>query len=650
MRYRKKYIATLAAATIWLAVIIPAGTKAAAAGNPGQSVQVQMQVGQTMAQVNGQEVSLAVPPVIQEGTTLVPLRFVAEALGGEVGWDEASRSITVTRGRTTVQMTADQPTARVNGAAAILAVPPQIVSGTTLVPLRFIAEALGFKVGFVAETQAISLTWTNRPPVAQIELARDTVSLGDKFSYADASFDPDGDAIAAREWENAPPWPQPGNYLLTLKVQDEWGAWSEPVSRTIKVLPPPDNQPPVARFRVAKSTVAQGETVTYYDESYDPNGDALVEYQWEGNQRAFFAPGQYPVRLRVKDATGQWSQPAERVITVTDAVLMSELEYNLRYPLPGAKINIDGARVLDFPVQRVSWETGGPTLLLSNSPENVAGEGLLYADQAQGPVRLYFYHQNTGPSPLYFYVVAANRGEQPVNLEITRQGWAGPSPDPLTVGQRALLRYLDSQGGRGFVLQPGESAVINAAHARAVAPGQVSHGIYDLVSDNELEFAFVALQPGREPVLAWPDLRPLVPDNHPRGTFTSADRWASLEAENRSRLALGDGDIDPYAQGWDALDQRPAVNRGNYGLGYRLEIHAGRQTAVLTNPRGGAYAGAIADRDDVYLVPRNGFVAAGAQAAVNGVLEAGGKTDMFFLIPAGSSTPVNFFFLGEPEA
>lgn len=647
MRYWK-YIATLAATSILLAFLVPAGTKAAAATS-GQTVQVQMQVGQALARVNGRELFLAVPPVIQNGTALVPLRFVAEALGAGVQWDEASRSITVTRGRTRVQVVAGQPVARVNGFPRTLAVPPQIVNGTTLVPLRFTGEALGFEVSFVAETQAISLAWTNRPPVARIEIVQDTVYPGEQFTYADASFDPDGDAIIARKWENTPPSPQPGNYQLTLRVQDEWGAWSEPASLTIKVLPPPDNQPPVARFRVDKNTVAQGETVTYYDESYDPDGDALVEYRWEGNQRAFFAAGQYTVRLQVKDATGQWSQPVEKVITVTDKVLMSELEYNLRYPLPGAKVNIDGVRVLGFLVQRVSWETGGPTLLLSNSPEKVPGEGLLYADRAQGPVRLYFYHQNAGTLPLYFYVIAANRGEQPVNLEITRQGWAGPSPDPLAVGQRALLRYLDSRGGRGFVLQPGQSAVINAPHARAVPPGQVTHGIYDVIFDGELEFAFVALQPGRDPLLAWQDLRPLAPDDHPRGTFASADRWADLEAKSGTRLALGDGEGDPYAQGWDALDNRQAVNRGNYGVGYRLEIYASRRTAVLTNPRGGAYAGAIADRNDVYLVPRNGFVAAGAQAVVNAVLEAGEKTEMFFLIPAGSSTPVNFFFLGEPK-
>ncbi len=47
--------------------------------------------------VNGREIATDVPPVIVNGRTFVPARFVSEALGAEVGWDEKTRTVTITR-------------------------------------------------------------------------------------------------------------------------------------------------------------------------------------------------------------------------------------------------------------------------------------------------------------------------------------------------------------------------------------------------------------------------------------------------------------------------------------------------------------------------------------------------------------------------
>ena len=87
--------------------------------------------------------------VIIGGTTLLPVRFISEALGATVLWDGELQQVTVQHGGTVILMTINSSNASINGVAATLARPPQLIGGSTNVPLRFIAEALGLHVDFV---------------------------------------------------------------------------------------------------------------------------------------------------------------------------------------------------------------------------------------------------------------------------------------------------------------------------------------------------------------------------------------------------------------------------------------------------------------------------------------------------------------------
>jgi len=57
---------------------------------------INMQIGSKTAYVNGLPISLDVPPQIINGRTLVPIRFVSENLGADVGWDNDTRTVTIT--------------------------------------------------------------------------------------------------------------------------------------------------------------------------------------------------------------------------------------------------------------------------------------------------------------------------------------------------------------------------------------------------------------------------------------------------------------------------------------------------------------------------------------------------------------------------
>lgn len=99
-----------------------------------------------------------VPPFIEGGRTLVPLRFIGEQLGATIGWDGATQKITYTKGDTTVILWIGKNTAEVNGQSMTLEAPPRIIDGRTVVPLRFVGEAFGAGLEWEGSTQSITLT------------------------------------------------------------------------------------------------------------------------------------------------------------------------------------------------------------------------------------------------------------------------------------------------------------------------------------------------------------------------------------------------------------------------------------------------------------------------------------------------------------
>ncbi len=105
-------------------------------------------------------------PVIVNGRTLIPVRAVLEELGGVVGWDDVTRTVTLSTGKTTIELTIDSTTAYRNGEAYTLDVAPVIINGRTMLPVRFIAESVGFKVDWKEQTQQV---WIRIPSVKDAE-------------------------------------------------------------------------------------------------------------------------------------------------------------------------------------------------------------------------------------------------------------------------------------------------------------------------------------------------------------------------------------------------------------------------------------------------------------------------------------------------
>lgn len=97
-------------------------------------------------------------PLLKSGSTLVPLRGIFEALGAQIEWDGATQTVTGVKDDITVKLTIGQAVAYKNGAEVQLAVPGEIINGRTMVPLRFVSEALGAQVGWDGTSRTITIT------------------------------------------------------------------------------------------------------------------------------------------------------------------------------------------------------------------------------------------------------------------------------------------------------------------------------------------------------------------------------------------------------------------------------------------------------------------------------------------------------------
>jgi hypothetical protein len=129
------------------------GTEGAAAG--------QFKIDSNIYQLNGVAKVMDVAPYIKSGRTYVPVRYLAYALGvaeADVVWDEASQKVTLTKGDNVVELTIGNTSITVNGEAQAMDVAPEITNGRTMLPARYVAEGLGYVVGWDPGTRTVLIS------------------------------------------------------------------------------------------------------------------------------------------------------------------------------------------------------------------------------------------------------------------------------------------------------------------------------------------------------------------------------------------------------------------------------------------------------------------------------------------------------------
>ena len=109
--------------------------------------------------LDGKRLSFDVPPIIIDGRTLVPMRKIFEELGYTVSWNKDKQRITAVKGELSVQLDIGDTLAIFDNyeSAAQLDVPAQIIDGRTMVPLRFVATAANYDVLWDAISNTIHI-------------------------------------------------------------------------------------------------------------------------------------------------------------------------------------------------------------------------------------------------------------------------------------------------------------------------------------------------------------------------------------------------------------------------------------------------------------------------------------------------------------
>ncbi|WP_347489080.1 CbiX/SirB N-terminal domain-containing protein [Desulfoscipio sp. XC116] len=119
-------------------------------------------IGQTTATVGGNTYTLDAAPCVdtKAGRTLVPIRFVSEALGAQTDWNPETQQVTIKDGDREIVLTLGSAKVLIDGQAkSIDSAPAVLASGRTFVPLRFVSETLGTNVDYDAATKQITIMY-----------------------------------------------------------------------------------------------------------------------------------------------------------------------------------------------------------------------------------------------------------------------------------------------------------------------------------------------------------------------------------------------------------------------------------------------------------------------------------------------------------
>jgi hypothetical protein len=120
---------------------------------------IRLQVGNKTAMINDAVKALQAAPVNIKGTVMVPIRLISEAFGATVEWEPVFKLVRLQLGDKVIYLQIGSKSASVNGKSNTLLAAPIIVSGTTMVPIRFISEAFDALVVWIEATKGIEITY-----------------------------------------------------------------------------------------------------------------------------------------------------------------------------------------------------------------------------------------------------------------------------------------------------------------------------------------------------------------------------------------------------------------------------------------------------------------------------------------------------------
>ena len=603
--------------------------------------------------VNGVAVNANEKVEVIKGTTYVQFRSIATAFGFKVGYDSTAKESIATKGSLTIAFKQTESTMKVNGTAKNAGAEIISRNGNLMIPIRAWANATGSQLK-VNGTQ-LNLSW-NIAPKANFSIDQSKIIAGETFitvsDHSTASFE---NSIEEEKWEGLEDiYYEPGEYTITRYVRDSSGFWSEPYSVTIKVERP--NEPPVADFTTNKVRYRIGEPVYYTNRSYDD--DKIISNTWTGNDRAFFKPGTYTIKLEVQDSD-KVTTSVEKQITVIDEVMYTEEQFYLNFSEPGDKIPVNPGLSLTLPSYKYGIQSEDITTVRTNSPEQITEAAIDYTDTITGAVRFNIHKQNISDRPLELHLVATNDTASPTKITKNHYSYAGPATYVSQAGKTAAMRYLEELltpvQPEEITLQPGESIELLVG-LPAITAGKTMTVFSEYYSASPIRYNLVVTEKNGSGIEGLTTLQQSAHDGkHIRGTFAGGDREIIVNdvlGYKAEKLVLGDKpqDFDKLLVGVDAITGQEVINYGNGGTVYHLNLRVAPNTAILLNPRGGHYGGAIIVNDQLVPITKNSILSGQSEAAF---LHRTGKyretVSFSYVVAPGSNMPLHMMFVPVPS-
>ncbi len=122
------------------------------------SINIYTAAEEVTVKIDDEKLECPIPARIENGSTMVPMRAIFEALGMAVEWNNEERSVTATKGEDIIKLTIGEKTLYLNGEAVELNVAPFIENGSTMVPVRAVSESVDAKVEWKQDKCTVEIT------------------------------------------------------------------------------------------------------------------------------------------------------------------------------------------------------------------------------------------------------------------------------------------------------------------------------------------------------------------------------------------------------------------------------------------------------------------------------------------------------------
>ncbi|MDF2612951.1 MAG: copper amine oxidase N-terminal protein [Clostridia bacterium] len=651
---------------------------------------ISLRINSPYATINQKKYKLSGSPTVINGKLFVPFTFIQEeVLDANGSFDVKNKRVTLNKHNKKIVLTEGKKTAMINGVLVSIDAPPIIKKGSFLIPFKFICEQ--FNISYIFNKAANTIQFVvaddlsrevegNRP-TAKFNFEKDVYIAGQAITVNDKSYDSNGDAIIEKEWQidqdkehrmavldgflSRPP---AGIHNVSLRVKDSKRNWSEWHTQTITIKP--NESPVISEIKLSKDSYAQGEKIDikyeYINEDWEKATEELWSYKYidpkntkneitSGKPTAFFYPGKFVIELQIKDTYGNLSEKKQVTVTVTDHIKQSELDYKFEEGIIGSVV--DNFRCFNYAdytlVDDYTVTDTGTKLLMSNSPESVKQKGILYKDAVQGPGRILYHHRNminNQTENMRFVIIMENKNSFPIQVTKRREGVKGPTQDILYAGAQVLKDFLGREFYEDYTLAKGEKKYLFDTGIKQWNTGDTVSGMIEFYSDEQVHITIAMV--GEDTKLKHIEELPILKRDgvHSRGTFENADRYYNLTLDNDKpyKIMLGKpaNDMESWMQGYDALTGEKVMDKGNYGMVYRLRLNVKEDTGILLNVRSNIFKGAIGfTGKGSYAMPEMGLVKNTQQALVAGIVTPEKVSELLYVLPNGSAAPVLFCFI-----